>query len=280
MITQQQIDKLRRYLTGQIRTAVENQKGCIGTYYRNKGIPYTQWLQEGGDRDDEYEIAPTVVVQHNWFDTPGGYGSALVYDLYIAPDDGQLCFTVKLDSNDDLELTADKLQFESLQMIVDWLQEQGFISESAPVPGPIPHEFWDFIQRYLPNYFDRYDVFRQGELQLFIDGQNNKDFGLNREEAIEERDRILFRLYHEAIDAFTCMTPEQKVLDEQLDRIEADEDKRERFAELLLEETLTDTEPFGKIAGQVIDAYRNHDCDAMLLAICGWTMKSLVGKTE
>ena len=92
MITQQQIDKLRRYLTGQIRTAVENQKDCIGTYYRNKGIPYTQWLQEGGDRDDEYEIAPTVVVQHNWFDTPGGYGSALVYDLYIAPDDGQLCF--------------------------------------------------------------------------------------------------------------------------------------------------------------------------------------------
>lgn len=95
-----------------------------------------------------------------------------------------------------------------------------------------------------------------------------------------ERDRILYQLFYEAIDAFTRMTPEQKALDERLDRIEADEDKRERFAELLLEETLTDTEPFGKIAGQVIDAYRNHDCDAMLLAICGWTMKSLVEKTE
>lgn len=271
MITQLQIDKLRRYLTGQIRTAVENQKGCIGTYYRNKGIPYTQWLQEGGDRDGEiYEGPMTIQVGGNFRN---------VIQIHLDGNGEPVC-TVDGESEEDYELTPAGLTTEDLDEILAWLTRHGFIQTFRPEDVSLTAEFCDFLERHVPDYHTREDVLQQSELQLFIDGHESEITGLTREEAVAQRNGIFFRLFFEAIDAFTRMTPEQKALDERLDRIEADEDKRERFAKLLLEETLTDTEPFGKIAGQVIDAYRNHDCDAMLLAICGWTMKSLVEKTE
>ena len=46
-------------------------------------------------------------------------------------------------------------------------------------------------------------MLRQSELQLFIDGKESSNIGLTREEAIRERDFILYRIYAESIDAFT-----------------------------------------------------------------------------
>lgn len=43
-------------------------------------------------------------------------------------------------------------------------------------------------------------------------------------------------------------------------------------------EVMDDTKPYHKLGRQIIDAYRDKDCDALLLAVCGWTMKSLVEK--
>lgn len=279
MNSEQQTDKLRNYLSGQIRTAVENEKGCIGTYYKNRGIRFQPWLENRGNETDKYVTAPVVVLQNNWFDTPESYGSAMVYDLYISPKDGHLYCTVKLDNDDCLELTISTLQIECLQRIINWLQEVGFVSRLDPAPLTLTSGFWNFIERYLPDYHTRYDVCRQAELQLFIDGTDKKDFGITKEEARKERDHLLFHIFAGAIDAFTHLTPEQKALEAQLDEIDRDEGKRERFTEILLNEIIDDAEPYHKVARNIIVAYQNHDCDAILLAICGWTMQSLAEKT-
>ena len=58
------------------------------------------------------------------------------------------------------------------------------------------------MERCLPEYRTRYDVFRLGELQNFLDGHESPDFGLDRDEAAAERDRLQLRIYAEAITAF------------------------------------------------------------------------------
>ena len=59
----------------------------------------------------------------------------------------------------------------------------------------------------LPEYPTRYDVFRLGELQNFLDGHESPEFGLNRDEAAAERDRLQLRIYAEAITAFMKRQP-------------------------------------------------------------------------
>lgn len=71
----------------------------------------------------------------------------------------------------------------------------------------ITGRFWDFVEANVPNYHEREEVMRQAELQLFIDGHESSVQGITREEAQDLRDRILFRLYREAIDHFTGKLP-------------------------------------------------------------------------
>lgn len=87
--------------------------------------------------------------------------------------------------------------------IVQWLKDNHFINICYPAPIPVSDKFWNFIEQTLPDYYERYDVLRQSELQLFIDGKESSNIGLTREEAIRERDYILYRIYAESIDAFT-----------------------------------------------------------------------------
>lgn len=145
----------------------------------------------------------------------------------------------------------------------------------------ITNEFWDFIERNVPNYHTREDVLHQANLQLFIDqGDNTHVKGITHEQAIAERDRILFRLYGEAIAAHTHRTPEQKALNEKLDEILRSDAACNRLGEFLIDETSADSESLLKVGRNVIEAYQNGDVDTMLVAICGRTMKSLVEKTE
>lgn len=69
--------------------------------------------------------------------------------------------------------------------------------------GPISARLWDFVEANVPNYHERDDAMRHAQLQLFIDGHESSVQGITREEALAERDGILLRLYHEAIDHFT-----------------------------------------------------------------------------
>lgn len=63
-----------------------------------------------------------------------------------------------------------------------------------------------------------------------------------------------------------------------LESILEDTDKCERFAEIALEEIRNDEEQLRHIGSNIIKAYQNGDCDAMLIALCGWSMDSLLSK--
>ena len=144
--------------------------------------------------------------------------------------------------------------------------------------GSISDRLWDFVEANVPNYHERDDVMRQAELQLFIDGHESPVQGITREHALAERDGILLRLYHEAIEAFTRRSTDDEELEKRLDTIFNNEELRERFAEFLLSEAMTDTEPYHKVARGVIDAYMERNCDALLMSICGWLFASLAEK--
>ncbi|MCD7794740.1 MAG: hypothetical protein LUH46_07750 [Alistipes sp.] len=142
----------------------------------------------------------------------------------------------------------------------------------------ITDDLWDFIAANVPSYHEREEVLRQAQLQLFIAGHESLVAGITREEAILLRDNILHGLFAEAIAAFTHRMPEQKALEAKLDTIYGSEELRERFAEILLNEAMTDTESYHKVARSIIDAYMERDCDALLTSICGWSISSLAEK--
>lgn len=142
----------------------------------------------------------------------------------------------------------------------------------------ITGRFWDFIEANVPNYHERDDVMRQAALQLFIDGHESQVQDITREQALSERNEILFRLYHEAIEAFTRRSTDDEELEKRLITIYNNEELRERFAEFLLSEAMTDTEPYHKVARGVIDAYMERNCDVLLMIICGWSIASLAEK--
>ena len=65
-----------------------------------------------------------------------------------------------------------------------------------------------------------------------------------------------------------------------LDSILEDSDKCEGFAETVLDEIRSDEEQLRHIGSNIIKAYQRDDCDKLLIAICGWSMDSLLEKYQ
>lgn len=63
-----------------------------------------------------------------------------------------------------------------------------------------------------------------------------------------------------------------------LDDILQSRDRCERFAKVIIDEIKSDDESLHNIGHHVITSYQNGDCDALLIALCGWSMNSLVEK--
>ncbi len=118
----QQIDAIRHSLIRKIREAVDGQNGCIGTHSGYCGI------SEPDER--EYEIAICI---HNpsYPEAHAGYTGATLHSLHI-DDVGLLMCAVGDDSHyDDWNEPIDNVQTEGLLKIVEWLTENGFISEEG-----------------------------------------------------------------------------------------------------------------------------------------------------
>lgn len=68
----------------------------------------------------------------------------------------------------------------------------------------ITPEFWDFIEKYLPNYYNRDDIARQSDLQMYIDGHESPVANeLTIDEAEDELNTLLLNIFQEAIDAYS-----------------------------------------------------------------------------
>ncbi len=77
------------------------------------------------------------------------------------------------------------------------------------------------------------------------------------------------------------LTPENETdLDPEFGKILESDELREAFIETVNEEISSDDDSYDHKASYLIKAYRADDCDGMLMALCGWSMKTLLEKTQ
>lgn len=69
---------------------------------------------------------------------------------------------------------------------------------------------------------------------------------------------------------------EEKVMDDIL----SSEENCDTFMEVVMEEIQSDEETYHHKAHQLIRAYREGNCDDMLMALCGWSMTTLLVKYQ
>ena len=184
------LEKLRTYQIGVIRSVITSRQGRLGTYQADATD-----RERLADTDDlayeEYYESP-LTIKHD-----GLYRNVISLEFC---EDGltPVCLMDGWDG-DDFPLPLENLSCDTLQGIVEWLEEYDFIPSAEAAPQTTSDLTADFVECSLPEYPTRYDVFRLGELQNFLDGHESPDFGLNRDEAAAERDRLQLRIYAEVL---------------------------------------------------------------------------------
>ena len=196
MKNKETLEKLRTYQIGVIRSVIASRQGRLGTY--------------SADATDRERLADTDgLAYEEYYESPltirydGLYRNVISLEFC---EDG-LTPVCLMNGGDDFPLPLENLSCDTLQGIVEWLEEYDFIPSAEAAPQTTSDLTEDFVERCLPEYPTRYDVFRLGELQNFLDGHESPEFGLNRDEAVAERDRLQLRIYAEAITAFMKRQP-------------------------------------------------------------------------
>ena len=197
MKNKETLEKLRTYQIGVIRSVIASRQGRLGTYCADEAD--CNRLADTGSLDEEY-YDPPLTIKHD-----GLYRNVIALEFH---SDGQrpVCL-MDGEDGDDFPVSLDLLSTDTLQSIIEWLEEYGFIPSADAAPQTTSDLTEDFVERCLPEYPTRYDVFRLGELQNFLDGHDAPELGLKRDEAAAERDRLQLRIYAEAIAAFMKRQP-------------------------------------------------------------------------
>ena len=68
--------------------------------------------------------------------------------------------------------------------------------------------------------------------------------------------------------------------EELMDEILSSEENCETFMEVVMSEIQSDEETYRHKAHQLIQAYREDNCGDMLMALCGWSMHTLLIKYQ
>ena len=188
MKNKETLEKLRTYQIGVIRSVIASRQGRLGTY--------------SADATDRERLADTDgLAYEEYYESPltirydGLYRNVISLEFC---EDG-LTPVCLMNGGDGFPLPLENLSCDTLQGIVEWLEEYDFIPSAEAAPQTTSDLTEDFVERCLPEYPTRYDVFRLGELQNFLDGHESPEFGLDRDEAAAERDRLQLRIYAEAL---------------------------------------------------------------------------------
>lgn len=123
------ISKIRDELIGRIRTAVEQNNNCIGTFYRNLGQHHTI-----DQTTEEYDDSPVVVVHNLAYYGYGGFESDTVYDIFVSAGNDKLYVTLNGEAGEDFDELIENVQVEGLLNIVSWLIGNGFIEDGKNDP--------------------------------------------------------------------------------------------------------------------------------------------------
>ena len=190
MKNKETLEKLRTYQIGVIRSVIASRQGHLGTYLAD-ATDRERLADTGGLAYEEYYESP-LTIRYD-----GLCRNVISLDFC---EDGltPVCLMDGWDG-DDFPLPLENLSCDTLQIIIEWLEEYDFIPSAEAAPQTTNDLTEDFVERCLPEYPTRYDVFRLGELQNFLDGHESPEFGLNRDEAAAERDRLQLRIYAEVL---------------------------------------------------------------------------------
>lgn len=198
MKNKETLEKLRTYQIGVIRSVIASRQGRMGTYQAD-AIDRERLADTDDLAYEEYYESPLTIRYDGLCRN--------VISLEFCEDGlTPVCLMDGWDG-DDFPLPLENLSCDTLQIIVEWLQEYDFIPSAEAVPQTTNDLTEDLVERCLPEYPTRYDVFRLGELQNFLDGHESPEFGLDRDEAAAERDRLQLRIYAETITAFMKRHP-------------------------------------------------------------------------
>ena len=198
MKNKETLERLRTYQIGVIRSVIASRQGRLGTYLAD-AIDRERLADTDGLAYEEYYESP-LTIRYD-----GRCRNVISLEFC---EDGltPVCLMDGWDG-DDFPLPLENLSCDTLQIIIEWLEEYDFIPSAEAVPQTANDLIEDFVERCLPEYHTRYDVSRLGELQNFLDGHESPEFGLNRDEAVAERDRLQLRVYAEAVTAFMKRQP-------------------------------------------------------------------------
>ena len=198
MKNKETLEKLRTYQIGVIRSVIASRQGHLGTYLAD-ATDRERLADTGGLAYEEYYESP-LTIRYD-----GLCRNVISLDFC---EDGltPVCLMDGWDG-DDFPLPLENLSCDTLQIIIEWLEEYDFIPSAEAAPQTTSDLTANFVERCLPEYHTRYDVFRLGELQNFLDGHESPEFGLDRDEAAAERDRLQLRIYAEAVTAFMKRQP-------------------------------------------------------------------------
>lgn len=111
-----QSEAIRQHLVILVRQAVVRAGGCLGTFYKNLQVHHMEY-----NSGDMYDDVPAVVFRRGMACTAGGYESAMLYDIYLAPDDRDCS---------EYDVPFDTLFLESLFEVVHWLRINNFLPDT------------------------------------------------------------------------------------------------------------------------------------------------------
>ena len=151
------LEKLRTYQIGVIRSVIASRQGRLGTYSAD-ATDRERLADTDGLAYEEYYESP-LTIEHDGL-------CRNVISLEFCEDG--LTPVCLMDGGDGFPLPLENLSCDTLQGIVEWLEEYDFIPSAEAAPQTTSDLTEDFVERCLPEYPTRYDVFRLGELQNFL----------------------------------------------------------------------------------------------------------------
>ena len=96
------------------------------------------------------------------------------------------------------------------------------------------------------------------------------------EEDMEDVKRWLNEMTQEQTNSNMNYDKEEELMDEIL----SSEENCETFMEVVMSEIQSDEETYRHKAHQLIQAYRSENCDDLIMALCGWSMNTLLIKYQ
>lgn len=253
-------EKERKYLIGQIETTLQCCTHRLMRIPENKPLEVTLAEKVGRlEASSSYKIS-----------------SLSIHAEYGLP----IC---EIDDNDKTKtytFPVYMITLDGLHSIVRFIKENAMVEDFHPKPINISEKAWDFIERILPNYKNRYDVLRQSELQVLIDSNTStNDIGMTIEEAIQERNKLLLQIYIESINTFTKPCPEgirHAGKEQLLQDILTSQGSCMLFAEILLNKIQYGDATYDHVGYRLIQAYLKNDCYEMINILCGQTIDDIL----